>query len=144
MKTYAEKLSELSVKLADLSNKAAVASEDARIGHELRKEAIQEKINAAKGSVVNLQEDVRNAGEEREGKMRTALLKAKMTIKAKNEDRKDARDKKHLENFMDDEILYILECYDAAAYLIAEAELSVLEVAEAMKEYEERFVSKEE
>ena len=143
-KTFDQKLSDLSVKLAELSNKAATASEDARVGRELRKEVIQDKIDTAKGNVVNFQEDVRNAEEEREGKMKTALLKAKMTVKAKHEDRKDARDKKHLENFMDGEIEYILECYDAAAYLIAEAELSILEVAEALQEYEERFGEKEE
>ena len=138
-KTIDEKLSNLSVKLADLSQKAAYASEDARIYRELRKEAIQDKISTAKGNVAAMQENARIAEEERQGKIKSALLKARMTVKAKHEDHKDARDKRHLENYMDDEILYILDCYDAAAFLIAEAQLSILEVAEALQEYEERF-----
>ena len=138
-KTFDEKLANLSVKLADLSQKAAFASEDARIYKELRKEAIQDKISTAKGNVAAMQENARIAGEEQQGKIKSALLKARMTVKAKHEDIKDARDKRHLENYMDDEILYILDCYDAAAFLIAEAQLSILEVADALQEYEERF-----
>ena len=138
-KTIDEKLANLSVKLADLSQKAAFASEDARIYRELRKEAIQDKISTAKGNVAAMQENARLAEEERQGKIKSALLKARMTVKAKHEDHKDARDKRLLENYMDDEILYILDCYDAAAFLIAEAQLSILEVADAMQEYEERF-----
>ena len=79
------------------------------------------------------------AEEEREGKFRSAMLKARMTIKAKHEDRVDARDKKRLERYIDEEINYILDCYDAASFLIADAELSIYEVAAALKEYEERF-----
>ena len=134
-----ERLANLSVKLADLSQKAAYASEDARIYRELRKEVIQDKISTAKGNVAAMQENARIAEEEHQGKIKSALLKARMTVKAKHEDHKDARDKRLLENYMDDEILYILDCYDAAAFLIAEAQLSILEVAEALQEYEERF-----
>ena len=64
-----------------------------------------------------------------------------MTVQAKHEDRKDARDKKRMEFYIDEEINYILDCYDAAAFLISDAELSILEVADALKEYEERFGS---
>lgn len=138
-KTFDEKLASLSAKLADLSQQAAYASEDARIYRELRTEAIQDKISTAKGNVAALQENARIAEEERQGKLKSALLKARMTVKAKHEDHRDARDKRHLEAFMDDEILYILDCYDAAAFLIAEAQLSILEVADALQEYEERF-----
>ena len=86
-----------------------------------------------------MQENARIAEEEQKGKIKSALLKARMTVKAKHEDRKDARDKRHLENYIDDEILFILDCYDAAEFLIAEAQLSILEVADALQEYEERF-----
>ena len=54
-KTIDERLSNLSVKLADLSQKAATASEDARIYKELRKEAIEDRINTAKGNVAAMQ-----------------------------------------------------------------------------------------
>ena len=138
-KTFDERLANLSVKLGELSERAAIASEDAKIYRELRKEAIQDKISTAKGDVAALQENARIAEEERQGKIKSALLKARMTVKAKHEDIKDARDKRHLENYIDDEILYILDCYDAAEFLIAEAQLSILEVADALQEYEERF-----
>lgn len=138
-KTWDERLANLSVKLDELSKKAAVASEDAKAYRELRKEAIEERITTAKGNVAAMQENARMAEEEREGKFRSAMLKARMTAKAKYEDHVDARDKRRLEKFIDEEINYILDCYDAAALLIADAELSIYEVADALRVYEERF-----
>jgi len=138
-KTWDERLANLSTKLEDLSKKAATASEDAKAYRELRQEVIDEKISTAKGNVAAMQENARLAGEEKQGKIRAELLKAQMTMKARMEDHKDARDKKRLENFIDDGILYVANCYEAAACLIADAELSILEVASALKEYDERF-----
>ena len=103
-RTWDERLANLSVKLDELSKKAAAASEDAKVYRELRTEAIQDKINTAKGDVAAMQENARIAEEEREGKFRSAMLKARMTIKAKHEDRVDARDKKRLERYIDEEI----------------------------------------
>jgi hypothetical protein len=140
-KTWDERLAELSVKLGELSKKASDASEDAKVYRELRKEAIQDKISTVKGDVAAMQENARLAEEEQKGKIKSALLKARMTAQAKHEDRKDARDKKRMEFYIDEEINYILDCYDAAAFLISDAELSILEVADALKEYEERFGS---
>ena len=138
-KTWDEKLSDLSIKLADLSKKTADASEDAKAYRELKQEAIKDKISTVKGDVAAMQENARIAEEEREGKMKSALLKARMTVKAKHEDYVNARDKKLLENYMDDQVTYILDCYDAATLLIADAQLSILEFADALQEYEERF-----
>ena len=138
-KAWDEKLSDLSVKLAELSRKAADASEDARVYRELKQEAIQDKISTVKGDVAAMQENARIAEEEREGKLKSALLKARMTVKAKHEDHVNARDKRLLENYMDDKVLYILDCYDTAALIIADAQLSILEFADALQEYEERF-----
>ena len=140
-KTWDERLAELSVKLGELSKKASDASEDAKVYRELRKEAIQDKISTVKGDVAAMQENARLAEEEQKGKIKSALLKARMTVQAKHEDRKDARDKKRMEYYIDEEINYILDCYDAAAFLISDAELSILEVADTLKEYEERFGS---
>lgn len=140
-KTWDERLAELSVKLDELSKKASDASEDAKVYRELRKEAIQDKISTVKGDVAAMQENARLAEEEQKGKIRSALLKARMTVQAKHEDRKDARDKKRMEYYIDEGINYILDCYDAAAFLIADAELSILEVADSLKEYDERFGS---
>ena len=138
-KLWDEKLSDLSVKLAELSKKAADASEDARIYRELKQEAIQDKISTVKGNVAAMQENARITEEEREGKIKSALLKARMTVKARHEDYVNARDKRLLENYMDDQMLYIMDCYDSAALMIADAQLSILEFADALQEYEERF-----
>ena len=97
--------------------------------------------NESKGNVAAMQENVRMAEEERQGKIKSALLKARMTVKAKHEDYVNARDKRLLENYMDDKLLYIMDCYDSAALIIADAQLSILEFADALQEYEERFGS---
>ena len=138
-KAWDEKLADLSVKLADLSKKTAEASEEARVYRALKQEVIREKISTVKGDVAALQENARIAEEEREGRIKSALLKARMTVKAKHEDYVNARDKRLLENYMDDKMLYILDCYDSAALMIADAQLSILEFADALQEYEERF-----
>ena len=140
-KIWDEKLNNLSVKLDDLSKKAAEAADDAKAYHELMQEAIDEKISTVKGNVAAMQENARLAGEERQGKIRSEILKIRMTAKAKAEDFKGARDKKRLERFIDDRINYVLDCYDAAALLIIDAELSILEAAKALQEYDARFGS---
>ena len=129
----------LSIKLAELSKKTEEAVENAKEYRELRQDAIQDKISTVKGDVAAMQENARIAEEEREGKLKSALLKARMTVRAKHEDYVNARDKRILENYMDDKILYIMDCYDAAALIIADAQLSILEFADAFQEYEERF-----
>lgn len=134
-----ERLASLSVKLDGLSKKAAAASDDAKAHRELRREAVEDRIATAKGNIAAMQENARIAEEERQGRIRSALLKARMTAKAKREDRREARDKRRLEDYIDDELNYIIDCYDAVAFLIADAELSTLEVASAIQEYEERF-----
>ena len=140
-KVWNEKLSNLSEKLDDLSKKAAEAADDAKAYHELLQEAIDEKISTVKGNVAAMQENARLAGEEHKSKIRSEILKIRMTAKAKAEDFKDTLDKKRLERFIDDRINYVLDCYDAAALLIVDAELSILEVAKALNEYDARFGS---
>lgn len=140
-KVWNEKLSNLSEKLDDLSKKAAEAADDAKTYHELLQDVIDEKISTAKGNVAAMQENARLAGEEHKSKIRSEILKIRMTAKAKAEDFKDTLDKKRLERFIDDRINYVLDCCDAAALLIVDAELSILEVAKALNEYDARFGS---
>lgn len=143
-KKWDERLSDLSAKLEELSKKAASASEDAKAYRELRREVIDEKISTAKGDVAAMQENARIAGEEQQGKIRSELLKIRMTTKAKREDLKDSIDKKRLEKYIDTGIDYVLDCYDTAELLLADAVLATLEVADALQEYEERFGSEAE
>ena len=140
-KVWNEKLNNLGDKLDDLSKKAAEAADDAKAYHELLQEAIDEKISTVKGNVAAMQENARLAGEEHKSKIRSEILKIRIAAKAKAEDFKDTLDKKRLERFIDDRINYVLDCYDAAALLIVDAELSILEVAKALNEYDARFGS---
>ena len=141
-KKWDEKLADLSVELDELSKKTASAAEDAKAARELRDTAIQEKIGDVKGDIAAMQENLRIAEEENKGKMSSALLKAQMTIRAKIEDRRAARDKKLLGLYIDDHIDYILDCYDSAALMIANAQLAILETLDAAIEYEARYGEK--
>ena len=138
-RTWDERLAKLSQRLAELSRKAEEASEDAKCYREMRRDAIQDRIKTARGNVAAMQENVRLAEEEREGKFRSAMLKARMTAKAKHEDHVEERDRKRLERDINDSLDYILDCYEAADFLMAEAGLSIYELAEVAQEYERRF-----
>ena len=132
------RLDDLSAKLDDLSKDAANAAEEVRVAKELRKEAIDDKISTAKGDAAALQDKIRIADEERKSKIASELLKAKMTIEYKIQDIKDARDERLFERYLDDQLFYIVDHFDAAAFLIAEAKLAILETLQAAAEYREK------
>lgn len=142
-KTWDEKLSDVSVKLSELSQKAAAASEDAKAARELKEDAIQDKIGTMKGNVEAAKENLRIAGEQDRSKLSSTLLKAQMTIEAKIQDMRAARDKKDIEKFIEHRIDYIDACYGMAIYLLEEAQLSMLEVLDAALEYEEKYGAEE-
>ena len=138
-RTWDERLARLSQRLAEMSRQAAEASEDAKCAREMRREALQDKISTARGNVAAMQENARLAEEERESKLRSAMLKARMTAKARQEDHREARDRKRMERDINDTLDYILECYESADFLMADAGLSIYELAEVAQEYERRF-----
>ena len=138
-KKWDEKLAALSQDLEELSKKTAEAAETAKVEREIREEQIQEQISTTKGDIAAMQENLRIAEEENKSKLSAALLKAQMSIRAKIEDRMAARDKRLLELYIDDHIDYILDCYDSAALLIANAQLAILETLDAAIEYEARY-----
>ena len=138
-KKWDEKLAELSVSLEELGKKATAAAEDAKAARELAGEAVKEKISDTKGDIAAMQENIRIADEEKKSKLSTALLKAQMSVRAKTEDYKEARDKRNLERYINDNIDYIMDCYDTAIYLVVNARLAILETLDAAYEYETRF-----
>ena len=138
-KKWEKMLKELSGSLAELSKKADEASEDAKAAWDLRDDFVQEKMSSLRGSLTALQENARIAGEENKSKMSSALLKAQMNLKARSEDWRKATDKKALEHYIDNNVAYIQDCYETASYLIANAQLAILETVEAAEEYEKRF-----
>ena len=144
MKRWDERLADLSADLATLSQKASDASEEAKAARELRKEMINDRISTAKGDVVAFQERVRIAGEEERSKFSSALLKAQMTVEEKIRQRKGKKDKKLFEAYIDDQINYIYENFEAASYLISNAQLAILETVEAIDEYNAKYGEPEE
>ena len=144
MKKWDEKLANLSANLAELSQKAASASEDAKAARELRQEVISDRISTAKGNMVAFQERVRLSKEENKSKISSALLKAQMTVEAKVRQHKENRDRKLFEAYIDDQINYIYENFESATYLINNAQVAILEAVEAINEYEEKYGTREE
>ncbi|MBQ3278628.1 MAG: hypothetical protein IJG94_05645 [Clostridia bacterium] len=143
-KTWDEKLAALSEELEKLSKKTATAAEDAKAVRELKEDALKEMISDTKGDIAAMQENLRIADEENKSKLSSALLKAQMTVRAKIEDHKVARDKKLFEAYINDQIDYILDCYDSAAWLIANAQLAILETMDAVIEYDAKYGEKTE
>ena len=143
-KTWDEKLAALSEELEKLSKKTATAAEDAKAVRELKEDALKEMISDTKGDIAAMQENLRISDEENKSKLSSALLKAQMTVLAKIEDHKVARDKKLFEAYINDQIDYILDCYDSAAWLIANAQLAILETMDAVIEYDAKYGEKTE
>ena len=139
-----ETLKSFSAKLEELSKKAKSASEDVKAAWDLKDDAVQETITTVKGNVAAAEENLRLKEEENRGKLSSALLKAQMTVRAKIEDHKVARDKKLFEAYINDQIDYILDCYDSAAWLIANAQLAILETMDAVIEYDAKYGEKTE
>ena len=138
-KKWDEKLAALSANLDELSKKTAAAAEDAKVARELREDAIQDKISTTKGDLVAMQENLRIAEEENKSKISSALLKAQMTVRARIQERREARDEKLMTLYIEDHIDYILDCYDSAALMVANAQLAILETLDALMEYDARY-----
>ena len=122
-----------------LSQKAADASEDAKTAREMRQEAFNDRISTAKGNVAAFQERVRIANDERKGKISSALLKAQMTMEERIRQRKEKKNRKLFEAYIDDQISYISENFETASYLISSAQLAILETIEAIDEYNAKY-----
>lgn len=138
-KDWKAALESLDASLDELSAKAAEAAESARAARQAKKEELEEKLRDARGDLTALQEQARQTGERGRSKLFSELLKARMTVEAKAQDAKDARDRKRLARYVEDQVKYAAECHDAALFLIAEAELAALEAVLAAAEYDERF-----
>ena len=139
MKRWDEKLADLSTNLASLSQKAADASADAKTAREMRQEVINDRISTARGNVTAFQERVRIAGEEQKSKISSALLKVQMTAEERIRQRREKRDKKQYEKYIDEQISEIYDNFESASFLISKAQLAILETIEAIDEYNEKY-----
>ena len=133
------KFEEMDSSIAELTKKAESLKEDAKAARDLGKEVIDDKIGTMKGNVEALKENIRITDEQNKSKLSSTLLKAQMTIEAKIQDMREAKDKKDLEKYIEHRVDYIDDCFITAAYLIENAELAMLEALAAAVEYDERF-----
>lgn len=134
-----QRLEDLSILLDNLSKKAAAASDKAVASREQRQAKIEDQIGTVKGDIIAMEERIRLADERNKSKLGSHLLKVQMTLETRAQNLKDARDKKHLERYIDGHLYHIADVFDTISYLISDAELSILELAAAADEYEERF-----
>ena len=143
MRTFDERLTAVSENLDKLSKKAADAAGDAKAARELGQEVIQNKISDVKGDMAAFQDRVSIAEEEGKRKLFSQVMKAQMTLEAKVEDLRNAVDKKKLGRYIDNHIIHLADLYDTISFLLTDAELTILETNEALKEYDEKFGGEE-
>ncbi len=136
---FDERLAKAKEDLAKVSKKAQDVYGDAQAALELGQEVIEGKIKDAKGDMVAAQERIRIAEEKNRNHLASEVIKVQMTMKAKVEDMKNAHDKKKMEGYIDGRLAHLADLYDTISYLLADADLTALEVASAVTEYTERF-----
>ncbi len=144
MKTWDEKVEELTARLGELNEKVVKAQADVKEAQNKAKEKIEDDIATVKGEIAAFQENVKCAEEEGKSKLNSALLKAQMTVEQKVQEVVDKADKAYLEHYMDNRAIEAAECLDMADYLIANAIVDVFEMVEAGNEYYDKFVKEEE
>ncbi len=140
---FEQRLAKVNEDLDKLSKKASSVCGDAKAAFELGQEVVEGKIKDAKGDMVAVQERIRVADEENKRHLASQVLKVQMTVKAKIEDLKTAHDKRKLEDYIDERLIHLADLYDTISYLLADAEVTALEAANAVTEYDERFDKKD-
>ncbi len=136
---WKEKIDQLDQKVAELNEKAKAAAEDAKAAKELGKEALDDKVGTVRGDVEAMKENLRIQGEKDKSKLSSALLKAQMTVEAKIQEMRAARDKRDIERYVEHSLDYIDSCYASALFLIGNADLAILEMLEAIAEYDQKY-----
>lgn len=139
MSKFDTRLEKVSADLGALSEKAARAAEEAKAAQDLHKEALTDQISTVKGDVAAFKENVRIDQEKERGRIASALLKAQMTVEAKIQERRGARDQRLMEMYVADQLDYIDECFGVAAYLVQNGQLALLETLDAVAEFEAKY-----
>ena len=143
MKKFDEQLKDLSEDLSKLSAKAAEASEEVTSTRELAKEAIEDKISTAKGDLAAFEDKLSRESEEKASHLVNEVLKARMTVKSKFQDIKDAHDKRVMEGYIDDCMFHLVDLASTIDFLLTDAQVTLLETVAAVGEYNERFGEEE-
>ncbi len=142
-KNYDERLDKIKADLEKVSKKAVDVCGDTEAAFELGQEVLEQKLKDAKGDAVAAKERLRIAGEENRRHLSSSVLKAQLKAEAKIEDLKNSRDRKKLEKYIDNHVLYMADLYETINYLLIDAELTAIETLAAVEEYQERFGEKD-
>ena len=138
-KNFDERLANIKAELENVSKKAADVYGDTQAAFELGQEVLEAKLKDARGDAVAAQERLREAGEESRSHLSSQVIKAQMKLEAKIEGFRNTRDKKKLEKYIDNHVLYMADLYDTITYLLIDAELTAMETLSAVEEYRQRF-----
>ena len=141
-----EKMENLSKKMKELNEKIKDSAETVAIVGLEAKDKLDEKIEDTKSNVEALKENYRIAFDRSKSKISSELLKARLNMdvaKEKIQDRKEARDKEKLSNYIDNELEYAGDCIALSLLAAEEAKLAFLEAVEAQREYDEKYKEKE-
>ena len=102
----------------------------------------QESYNTVQGEINAVKENMRLAGERSEEKRNAVLLRAQMSVenaKDKVAERKEALDKAGQEAWIMDLLDYADRCQEYACAWAMEAEYTMIQVADEIKDYNEKY-----
>lgn len=127
---------------ADLDELDAAFAEDFAEFDAALDAEIDDQLATVEGDLNAAEENLRLAKERRDSKIYAIKLKAQMkaeALKEKIADRREARDKAAMENYILDLLEYAQFCQQAAFAAAVEADLTLLEAAEAAADYIEKY-----
>ena len=102
---------------------------------DMRKDAVNIKLNAAKEKRDDRVADRKTNWESRKDNVADHFDNARAKLDVK----KDARDQKKLDKYIEDRIDYAAECMADAILALDEAKVAYLEALDAQIEYEEKY-----
>lgn len=132
-------IAEINTDLDDLD--AALAEEFANYDA-VATEIVDSQIGTVEGDIEAAKENIRLAKERKNSKIYALKLKAQMkaeALKEKIADKRAARDKAAMENYILDLIAYAENCQEIAFAAAIEADLTLLEAAEVAADYVEKY-----
>lgn len=162
--TYEERIAAAQKKTELFKTKMSAVSEKAKAARALRKEEIDNAIDAinddldeldaafakdfaeaeagVKGDIAAVKENIRLAKDRKDSKIYAFKLKMQMkadAIKSKTAERREENDKIAIENYILDLIDYAEACEQVAFAAAIEADLALLEAAVVAAEYVEKY-----
>lgn len=131
----AERMENLSKRMEEFRAKVDEIAETHDAKMDLRKGAVDIRLNTAKEK-----RDVRVADRKtKRDSEKDNVVNHFDNARAKLDARKDARDQKKLDKYIEDRIDYAAECLADAILALDEAQVAYLEALDAQIEYEEKY-----